>query len=174
MTDYTTPKISVQSLVQNYIRQSDWQVKKDANIGYSFPAYNEYLAEEITKHYSISTLIPKKAAEAHNQGDLYIKNLGKHLVPSCAGWDLRKLLMEGFTGIPDKCSAGPAKHLQTALDHASRFILIVCNEWSGAQAFTSVDTFMAPFIRKDKLDHEQVKSCIQSLMYNLGINTRYG
>jgi len=174
MTDYSTEQLSAESLVHNYLKQRDWQVKRDANIHYSFPGLMEYLSEEVTKHWAISTVIPKKAAEAHNNGDLYIKNLGKHIVPYCSGWDLRRILLEGFTGIPDKCSAGPARHLQTALDHASRFILIVCNEFSGAQAFSSIDTFMAPFIRADSLSFKEVKSCIQSFMYNLGINTRYG
>lgn len=174
MTDYTAQTIAVQSLVENYLKKLDWQVQKDANIHYSFPGYMEHIAEEVTKHYVISSLVPQKAAKAHNEGDIYIHDLGKHIVPYCAGWDLRKLLMEGFTGIPDKCSAGPARHLQTALDHASRFILIVCNEWSGAQAFSSLDTFMAPFIYYDNLNYKEIKSSIQSFIYNLGINTRYG
>lgn len=174
MTDYSTPTIGVSSLVQKYLKKRDWQVKENANIHYSFPGYMEYVAEEVTKRYAITELLPKKPAKAHNDGAIHIKNLGKHIVPYCSGWDLRKLLKEGFTGVPDKCSAGPAKHLQTALDHASRFILIICNEWAGAQAFSSVDTFMAPFIREDGLNFKEVKSCIQSFMYNLGINTRYG
>lgn len=174
MTDYTASQVDVQSLAQNYLSKSDWQVNKDANIHYSFPGFMEYLAEEVTKRYAISKLIPPKAAKAHNDGDIYIHDLGKHVVPYCAGWDLRKILTEGFTGVPDKSSAGPAKHLATALDHASRFILIVCNEWSGAQAFSSLDTFMAPFIYYDNLNFKEIKSSIQSFMYNLGINTRYG
>lgn len=167
-------QIGVQSLVHGYLKQSDWQVKQNANSSYSFPGLIEYLSEEIIKSYSLSELIPKRSAQAHKNGDIYIHNLGKHVVGYCAGWDLRKILTEGFTGVPDKTSAGPARHLQTALDHASRFILIVCNEWSGAQAFSSIDTFMAPFIYYDNLNYKEIKSSIQSFIYNLGINTRYG
>lgn len=174
MTDLRSTTIDVASLAQNYLGKKDWEVNEDANISFSFPGYMEYVSERVTKRYALAKLVPPKAAKAHNDGDIYIHDLGKHLVPYCSGWDLRKLLLEGFTGVPDKCSAGPAKHLATALDHASRFILIICNEWSGAQAFSSLDTFMAPFIREDKLSQKDVKSAVQSFLYNLGINTRYG
>ena len=167
-------KVSVQSLIHGYLKKSDWQVNQNANISYSFPGLMEYLAEEIIEDYSLDNLIPEKAAQAHRDGDIYIHDLGKHIVPYCAGWDLRKILTEGFTGVDDKSSAGPARHLATALDHASRFILIVCNEWSGAQAFSSIDTFMAPFIYYDNLNYKEIKSSIQGFIYNLGINTRYG
>lgn len=174
MKDYSKAQISSASLASSYLTRSDWQVKQDANKPYSFPGFMEYLAEEVTKNYVVTSVLSPSAAKAHNDGDLYIKDLGKHIVPYCAGWDIRKLLTVGFTGVPDRCSAAPARHLQTALDHVSRFILIVCNEWSGAQAFSSIDTFLAPFIFYDKLTFKQVKNCVQSFVYNLGISTRYG
>lgn len=174
MKDYSKAQLSSASLARSYLTRSDWQVKQDANKPFSFPGFMEYLAEEVTKNFAITSVLSPEAAKAHNDGDIYIHDLGKHIVPYCAGWDIRKLLMVGFTGVPDKCSAGPAKHLQTALDHVSRFILIVCNEWSGAQAFTSVDTFLAPFIFYDKLSYKEIKSSLQSFIYNLGISTRYG
>ncbi len=174
MKKNTQTQLSAESLARSYLSQGDWQVKANANVAYSFPGYMEYIAEAVTKEFALTSLISPTAAQAHREGDIYIHDLGKHIVPYCAGWDIRKLLTDGFTGVPDKCTAAPAKHFQTALDHASRFILIVCNEWSGAQAFSSIDTFLAPFIYYDKLDYPQVKASIQSFMYNLGINTRYG
>lgn len=174
MNYYKNSKVDAVDLIDNYIDKLDWQVKQNANVQYSFPGLMEYLAEDIIKRYSITSLIPQKAAKAHDDGDIYIKNLGKHIVGYCTGWDLRKILKEGFTGIPDRCSAGPAKHFKTALDHAARFILIVCNEWAGAQALSSIDTFMAPYIAEDKLKYDDIKNCVQSFVYNLGISTRYG
>ncbi|MBN1373890.1 ribonucleoside triphosphate reductase [Candidatus Dojkabacteria bacterium] len=166
--------INAKEMVEAYLRQSDWQVNQDANVHYSFPGLMNYLAEEITKKYSLSTLIPAKASKAHISGDIYIHDLGKHVVGYCTGWDTRLILTRGLSGVPDKCTSGPAKHLASALDHLSRFILIVCNEWAGAQAISSVDTYMAPFIRNDKLTYAQVKNCVQRFMYDLSLSTRYG
>ncbi|MBN1617945.1 ribonucleoside triphosphate reductase [Candidatus Dojkabacteria bacterium] len=174
MAKYNCPKVDVEKLIEKYLREEDRQVNENANIHYSYPGLTDYLSGELTKYYCTTKILSKKAAKAYDEGDIHIKNFDKHLVPYCAGWDLRKILKEGITGIPDKCSAGPAKHLQTALDHASRFILIICNEWAGAQAFSSLDTFMAPFIENDRLTFDEVKNCIQSFMYNLSISTRYG
>lgn len=160
--------------MNNYLQKLDWQVKQNANVQYSFPGLMEYIAEHIIKTYAINYSLPKPVAKAHNEGDIYIKNMGKQPVGYCTGWDLRQILREGLNGVSDRCSTGPARHLQTAMDHASRFILIVCNEWSGAQAISSLDTFMAPFIEEDRLTYDEVKNCIQSFIYNLSISTRYG
>lgn len=174
MNYYKTPTVDVSRLVPDYLENLDWQVQANANIQYSFPGLMDYISEEVLKRYSITTLIPREAAEAHDDGFLYIHDLGKHIVGYCAGWDLRQLLREGLSGIPDRCTTGKAKHLQTALDHAYRYIQIVCNEWAGAQAFSSLDTFMAPFIAKDKLTYKQVKNAIESFIFNLNVSTRYG
>ncbi len=174
MNFYKTSQVDVSSLVPDYLDKLDWQVNQNANIIYSFPGLTDYLSEEILKRFSISTLLSKKAAKAHDDGDIYIHDLGKHIVGYCAGWDLRQLLKEGLSGIPDRCTTGKANHLQTALDHASRFIHLMSNEWAGAQAFSSLDTFMAPFIAKDKLSFKEVKNAIESFIYNLNVATRYG
>ncbi len=166
--------IDATALIENYLSKLDWKVNQDANVQYSFPGLTNYISEEITKEYALNNLIPEKAAQAHRDGDIYIHDLGKHLIAYCAGWDLRRILKDGISGVSDKCTTGPAKHLQTALDHAYRFIQIVCNEWAGAQAFSSIDTLMAPFIKKDKLNYSQVKNAIQSFIFNLNISTRYG
>jgi ribonucleoside-triphosphate reductase len=174
MTSYKNSKVDSVDLIQAYLDKLDWQVSQDANVTYSFPGLMNYVAEDITKRFALTELYSPKVADAHNEGDIYIHDLGKTIVAYCAGWDIRTILKKGFTGVPDKCSAGPARHLQTALDHISRFILIVSNEWAGAQAVSSLDTFMAPFIEEDRLTFDEVKNCIQSFMYNLSISTRYG
>jgi ribonucleoside-triphosphate reductase len=174
MTSYKNSKVDSVDLIQAYLDKLDWQVSQDANVTYSFPGLMNYVAEDITKRFALTKLYSPKVADAHNEGDIYIHDLGKTIVAYCAGWDIRTILKKGFTGVPDKCSAGPARHLQTALDHISRFILIVSNEWAGAQAVSSLDTFMAPFIEEDRLTFDEVKNCIQSFMYNLSISTRYG
>ncbi|MBN2100550.1 ribonucleoside triphosphate reductase [Candidatus Dojkabacteria bacterium] len=174
MAYYNSSKVDSVDLINKYLEELDWQVKQDANVSYSFPGLMNYLAEDLIKRYSLIHLLPPKAAQAHNDGDIYIHDLGKNIVGYCSGWDLRRILKEGLTGIPDKTSAGPAKHFQTAIDHAARFILIVCNEWAGAQALSSIDTLLAPFIFYDNLTFKAIKSGIQSFMYNLGISTRYG
>lgn len=162
------------ALIEKYLDVSDWQVNQDSNIQFSFPGLQNHVFEGVIKNYSLDVLMPKDLSEAYKKGEIYIHDLGKHLVGYCAGWDIRAILMKGISGVAGKCSTGPAKHLQTALDHISRFILIVCNEWSGAQAVNSLDTYMAPFIEEDRLNYKEVKSCIQSFMYNLSISTRYG
>ncbi|MEA3357175.1 MAG: ribonucleoside triphosphate reductase [Patescibacteria group bacterium] len=174
MTKDPKKQNSLLNNIPRYLNKEIWDVKENANIAYSFHGLVNFISGELIKQHSLDNLLPKEVSEAYLSGDLHIKNFGKHVVGYCTGWDLRQILLKGFVGIADKCSAGPAKHLQTALDHASRFILIVCNEWSGAQALSSLDTFMAPFIRNDNLSHKEVKSCIQSFMYNLGISTRHG
>lgn len=169
-----TSKVDSIDLINSYLKKLDWQVNQDANIHYSFPGLMNYLAEDLIKRFALGHDLSEEISKAHDDGDIYIHDLGKSIVPYCAGWDLRKILTEGISGIPDKTSTKPAKHLQTAMDHASRFILIVCNEWAGAQALSSLDTFMAPFIAEDGLSYEEIKNCIQSFMYNLSISTRYG
>lgn len=174
VTDNKKVDAYIKDLLESYLKNLDWEVKNDANIHYSFPGLMNYLSEQNIRKYALNELIPKKVAEAHRSGDIYIHDLGKHIIGYCAGWDIRKILKEGMSGVPDRCTTGPAKHLLTALDHISRFILIVCNEWAGAQAVSSLDTFMAPFIEEDRLTYKQVKNNIQSFMYNLSISTRYG
>jgi ribonucleoside-triphosphate reductase len=174
MTRYKNSKIDPVDLTHQYLKKLDWQVNQDANIHYSFPGLMNYAAESIIEQYGLDKLFSSKVSQAHKDGDIYIHDRGKTIVGYCAGWDIRTILKKGFTGVPDKCSAGPAKHLQTALDHIARFILIVSNEWAGAQAVSSLDTFMAPFIEEDRLTFEEVKNCIESFMYNLSISTRYG
>jgi ribonucleoside-triphosphate reductase len=174
MTRYTNSRVDSVDLVQGYLDKLDWQVNQDANVHYSFPGLMNYLAEDIIKRFALSDLYPEDVSKAHKDGNIYIHDLGKTIVAYCAGWDIRTILKKGFTGVADKCSAGPARHLQTAMDHISRFILIVSNEWAGAQAVSSLDTFMAPFIEEDRLNFDEIKNCIQSFMYNLSISTRYG
>lgn len=166
--------ISSRQVADGYLKKLDWQVYQDANISYSYMGFSNYITEEIIKDYALNCLVPEAAAEAHKRGDIYIHDLGKHIIAYCAGWDIQQILLKGISGVPGKISTRPASHFTTALDHVSRFILTLCNEWSGAQAVSSLDTYMAPFIRYDNLEYGKVKNYIQGFMFNLNLAARYG
>ena len=166
--------ISSRHVAEGYLKKLDWQVYQDANVSYSYMGFSNYITEEIIKDYALNCLVPEKGAIAHRDGDIYIHDLGKHIIAYCAGWDIQQILMKGISGVPGKISTRPASHLTTALDHVARYILTVCNEWSGAQAVNSLDTYMAPFIRYDKLEYANVKNYIQGFMFNLNLSARYG
>ncbi|HOU75942.1 MAG TPA: ribonucleoside triphosphate reductase [Candidatus Dojkabacteria bacterium] len=166
--------ISSRHVAEGYLKKLDWQVYQDANVSYSYMGFSNYITEEIIKDYALNCLIPEKCAIAHREGDIYIHDLGKHIIAYCAGWDIQQILLKGISGVPGKISTRPASHFTTALDHVSRYILTLCNEWSGAQAVNSLDTYMAPFIRYDKLEYSKVKNYIQGFMFNLNLSARYG
>ncbi|MBN1618808.1 ribonucleoside triphosphate reductase [Candidatus Dojkabacteria bacterium] len=148
--------------------------KEGANVMYSFPGLVNNVFEKISKVYFINHLLYRKVADAHLDGDIYIHDLGKGMVGYCAGWSLRLLLSEGLNGIPDRTSSKPPLHMHAAVDQMARFIQIVCNEWSGAQAFSSVDTYLAPFVYYDGLPYREIKQNIQRFVYALNTHIRHG
>ena len=193
------PKLTINSkqLIEEYINSDDFSVrvgqhadacgrnvataavlgsyqKEGANVMYSFPGLLDRVFEKVSKVYFINHRLPKRVAEAHLDGDVYLHDLGKGMVGYCAGWSLRKLLQEGLNGIPDRLSSRPPKHLDSAIDQMGRFIQIVCNEWSGAQAFSSVDTYLAPFVYYDGLSYTQVKQNIQRFFFMIYTHIRHG
>ncbi|MDD3661863.1 MAG: ribonucleoside triphosphate reductase [Candidatus Dojkabacteria bacterium] len=148
--------------------------KEGANVMYSFPGLVDRVFEKVSKVYFLNHRLPSRVARAHLDGDVYLHDLGKGMVGYCAGWSLRKLLMEGLNGVPDRLSTTPPKHLDSAIDQMGRFIQIVCNEWSGAQAFSSVDTYLAPFVYYDGLPYTKVKQAVQHLFFMLYTHIRNG
>ncbi len=165
-------KMSV-SLVDNYLNQLDWKVKENSNMGYSLQGLNNYIASEVSKRYWLNKIYPPEVRNAHLNGDFHIHDLSLISV-YCVGWDLVDLLKEGFTGARGKISCAPPKHFSSALGQAVNFLYTLQGEAAGAQAFSSFDTLLAPFIRYDGLSYEEVKQAIQTFVFNLNVPTRVG
>lgn len=163
---------AVQS-IDDYLDRSDWRVNANANQGYSLGGMILNTSGKVTANYWLSHVYPKEAGEAHRNGDIYIHDLD-FLAGYCAGWSLRSLLREGFNGVKGKVESKPPKHLASALGQMVNFLGTLQNEWSGAQAFSSFDTYLAPYVRVDNLTYEQVKQNIQEFIYCMNVPSRWG
>jgi len=168
-----TPLISVESSIEEYLDRSDWRVNANANQGYSLGGLILNTAGKVIANYWLSHVYAPEAGEAHRAGDIHIHDLDM-FSGYCAGWSLRTLLAEGFNGVPGKVEASPAKHFSSAIGQIVNFLGTLQNEWAGAQAFSSFDTYMAPFIRYEGLTYKQVRQGIQELIYNLNVPSRWG
>lgn len=165
--------ISVEKMMKNYIKKDDWKVKENANMDYSLQGLNYYIVSDITKNFWLNHIFTKEQKKAHEEGSIHIHDLGL-LSTYCCGWDLEDLLLSGFTGVKNKTKTKPAKHLKTALGQLVNFFYTLQGEAAGAQAVSSLDTYMAPFIRYDKLTYKEVKQNIQEFIFNLSVPTRVG
>ncbi len=159
--------------VEDYINEKDWAVKENSNMGYSLQGLNNYITEKIIKNYWLGRIYPQKIRKAHERAQIHIHDLGT-LGPYCVGWDLKDLLMVGFKGVTGKVQSKPAKHLRTALGQIVNFFYTLQGESAGAQAFSNFDTLLAPFVRYDKMNYEQVKQCFQEFCFNMAVPTRVG
>ncbi len=160
-------------LIESYLERLDWQVEENSNMGYSLQGLNNYIAGEISKVYWLNKIYTPEVRRAHQQGDLHIHDLGQ-LSVYCVGWDLQDLLANGFRGAPGKAESAPARHLRTALGQIVNFFYTLQGEAAGAQAFSSFDTLLAPFIRHDHLKFVEVKQALQEFIFNLNVPTRVG
>ena len=165
--------VDVESSINEYLQKLDWRVNANANQGYSNGGLILNVSGKVTANYWLSTVYPAEVGEAHRNGDIHIHDLDM-LAAYCAGWSLKTLLKEGFNGVRGKAEANPPKHLSAATGQMVNFMGTLQNEWAGAQAFSSVDTYLAPFIRKDNLSYNEVKQCMQELIYNLNVPSRWG
>jgi ribonucleoside-triphosphate reductase (formate) len=165
--------VDVEASMNEYLQQQDWRVNANANQGYSLGGLILNVSGKVTANYWLNNVYPPEIGQAHRDADLHIHDLDM-LSGYCAGWSLRTLLHEGLNGVPGKVEAGPAKHLSSAVGQIVNFLGTLQNEWAGAQAFSSFDTYLAPFVRKDGLAYEQVRQCIQELVYNLNVPSRWG
>lgn len=165
--------IDVESSINEYLEKLDWRVNANANQGYSNGGLILNVSGKVTANYWLSHVYPSNVGEAHRNGDIHIHDLDM-LAAYCAGWSLKNLLHEGFNGVPGKTEAGPAKHLSAAVGQMVNFMGTLQNEWAGAQAFSSVDTYLAPYVRKDNLSYRQVEQSMQELIYNLNVPSRWG
>ncbi len=165
--------IDVGTSVNEYLQQLDWRVNANANQGYSLGGLILNVAGKVIANYWLTHVYPPEVGEAHRVADFHIHDLDM-LAGYCAGWSLRTFLNEGLNGVPGKTEARPPKHLSSAVGQIVNFLGTLQNEWAGAQAFSSFDTYMAPFIRKDGLTYREVKQSIQELIYNLNVPSRWG
>ena len=165
--------VDVESSINEYLEKLDWRVNANANQGYSNGGLILNVSGKVTANYWLSTVYPSEVGDAHRNGDIHIHDLDM-LAAYCAGWSLKTLLREGFNGVKGKAEANPPKHLSAATGQMVNFMGTLQNEWAGAQAFSSVDTYLAPFIRKDNLSYNDVKQCMQELIYNLNVPSRWG
>lgn len=165
--------VNVESSMNEYLDQLDWRVNANANQGYSLGGLILNVSGKVTANYWLNHIYPPEVGRAHREADIHIHDLDM-LSGYCAGWSLRTLLTEGLNGVSGKVEAGAPKHLSSATGQIVNFLGTMQNEWAGAQAFSSFDTYLAPFIRKDNLPYEEVLQSIQELIYNLNVPSRWG
>jgi anaerobic ribonucleoside-triphosphate reductase len=166
--------LEVERLVDDYVGMQDWRVRENSNMGYSLSGLLFHIATSVVANYTLDRIYPMEIADAHTNGDMHVHDLGMGVCGYCAGWSLGQLLAEGFNGVPGKVASKPPAHLDTALLQMANFVGTLQNEWAGAQAFNSVDTLLAPFVRKDGLSYRQVKQTMQTFVFNLNISSRWG
>ena len=166
--------MDVQELVSSYLDQNDWRVNENSNSGYSYASLLNHVSGTVIARYALSNMYPAEIAEAHSEGDFHLHDLSCGIVGYCAGWSLRQLLLEGFRGRGGRASAAPAKHFDTAVGQIVNFLSTLQTEWAGAQAFSSFDTLLAPFVRNDNLPYQEVKQIVQQLVFGLNIASRWG
>ena len=161
------------TLIDGYLKQLDWQVRENSNMSYSLQGLNNYLSSSISQSYWLNAIYPPPVRAAHEDGDFHLHDLNQ-LSVYCVGWDLHDLLCQGFGGVAGKIEAKPARHLRSALGQIINFFYTLQGEAAGAQAFSSFDTLLAPFIRFDGLTYAQVKQALQEFVFNINVPTRVG
>ena len=165
--------LDYKDVVNGYVKVEDWRVKENSTVTYSVGGLILSNSGAITANYWLSELYDQEIAEAHRSGDIHLHDLSM-LTGYCAGWSLKQLIQEGLGGIPGKITSSPAKHLSVLCNQMVNFLGIMQNEWAGAQAFSSFDTYLAPFVKADSLDYPAVKKCIESFIYGVNTPSRWG
>ena len=165
--------VEVATSMNEYLDREDWRVQANANQGYSLGGLILNVSGKVTANYWLDEVYSQAIGEAHREADLHIHDLDM-LAGYCAGWSLRTLLHEGLNGVPGRVEAGPPKHLSSALGQMVNFLGTLQNEWAGAQAFSSFDTYLAPYVRKDQLSYDEVRQSLQEFIYNLNVPSRWG
>ena len=169
----TRDMLSDFEVVESYLTQEDWRVKENSNMAFSLQGLNNHIASKIISNYWLTKIYPEEIAKAHRDGDFHIHDLSA-LCVYCVGWDLRQLLVEGFTGVRGKISSKPAKHFRAVLGQVVNYFYTLQGESAGAQAFANFDTLLAPFIRYDELNRKEVKQAMQEFIFNTNVPTRVG
>lgn len=166
--------LDVQKTAEGYLKQSDWRVSENSNMNFSLSGLLFHSAGSVIANYTLNKIYPPEIAQAHIKGDFHIHDLSMGIAGYCAGWSLRQLIEEGFNGVPGKIDSVPAKHLSSVLWQVINFIGTLQNEWAGAQAFSSFDTYLAPFVKTDNLDYKEVKQAVQGFVFNMNVPSRWG
>lgn len=166
-------KIDYRDVVENYLQIHDWRVKENSTVTYSVGGLILSNSGAMTANYWLSEVYDQEVAEAHRNAEIHLHDLSM-LTGYCAGWSLKQLIQEGLGGVPGKITSAPANHLSTLCNQMVNFLGIMQNEWAGAQAFSSFDTYLAPFVRIDHLSYKEVKQCIQSFVYGVNTPSRWG
>ncbi len=165
--------LDYKEIVDSYVKEEDWRVKENSTVTYSVGGLILHNSGSITANYWLSEIYDEEIANAHRNADIHIHDLSM-LTGYCAGWSLKQLIQEGLGGIPGKITSSPASHLSTLCNQMVNFLGIMQNEWAGAQAFSSFDTYLAPFVKVDNLSYREVKQCIQSFIYGVNTPSRWG
>lgn len=165
--------LDYKELVNSYVKEEDWRVKENSTVTYSVGGLILHNSGSITANYWLSEIYDEEIANAHRSADIHIHDLSM-LTGYCAGWSLKQLIKEGLGGIPGKITSSPPSHLSTLCNQMVNFLGIMQNEWAGAQAFSSFDTYLAPFVKADNLTYKEVKQCIQSFVYGVNTPSRWG
>ncbi len=165
--------LDYKKLVDGYVNSEDWRVKENSTVTYSIGGLILHNSGAITANYWLSEIYDKEIGDAHRNGDMHIHDLSM-LTGYCAGWSLKQLIFEGLGGVPGRITSAPAKHLSTLCNQMVNFLGIMQNEWAGAQAFSSFDTYLAPFVKVDNLTYKEVKQCIQSFVFGVNTPSRWG
>jgi len=167
------PQVDAVATITEYLDRSDWRVNANANQGYSLGGMILNTSGKVIANYWLSQIYSQAAGDAHRSGDIHIHDLDM-FAGYCAGWSLKTLLQQGFNGVPGKIACNPPRHFSSAVGQIVNFLGTLQNEWAGAQAFSSFDTYMAPFVRLDAMTYEQVLQCMQELIFNLNVPSRWG
>ncbi len=165
--------VNSNEIMDGYISESDWLVKENSNMGYSLQGLNNHISSIVSSNYWLHKIYPQEVRNAHIDGDFHLHDL-QILAAYCCGWDLQDLLMRGFGGVSGKVQSAPPRHLRAALGQAVNFTYTLQGETSGANAFSSFDTYMAPFIRYDNLNYKETKQAMQEYLFNMNVPTRVG
>ncbi len=165
--------LDIDDTMDGYLKQQDWRVNENANVNFSLGGLILHNSGSITANYWLKNIYPAEVADAHRSASFHIHDLSM-FSGYCAGWSLRQLILEGLGGVPDKITSTPAKHLSTLMQQAVNFLGCLQNEWAGAQAFSSFDTFTAPFVKADKLSDKEIQQCIQSFVFGVNTPSRWG
>ncbi len=173
MRDTQKLLLDINSTMDGYLRQTDWRVNENANVNYSLGGLILHNSGSITANYWLKNIYPEEVAQAHREADFHIHDLSM-FSGYCAGWSLRQLILEGLGGVPDKITSLPARHLSTLIQQIVNFLGIMQNEWAGAQAFSSFDTYLAPFVKADSLSDKEIRQCLQSFVFGVNTPSRWG
>ncbi|MBO5797210.1 MAG: ribonucleoside triphosphate reductase, partial [Clostridia bacterium] len=165
--------LDYKQVVDSYVKVTDWRVKENSTVTYSVGGLILSNSGAVTANYWLSEIYDSEIANAHRNGDIHIHDLSM-LTGYCAGWSLKQLIVEGLGGVPGKITSAPAKHLVSLCNQMVNFLGIMQNEWAGAQAFSSFDTYLAPFAKVDNLSYYEVKKCIESFVFGVNIPSRWG